>query len=123
MAKTPETKAKTHIMRVLREVCECTGWVVDVETHAGDSFSTPTLDITGTLSHPLRRGWGIPFAIEVKRFDNKGKLTERQRITMRNKTRAGCAVFLIDSNESLSAFATWIQTGCPTTLPSSTAET
>lgn len=114
MAKTtPETKAKKQIIAALTDAALTYMWIVDIETHAGDAFSTPTLDITGTLRHRLSRGWGIPFAIEVKRFDGKGKLTERQRITMRTKAAAGVAVFLIDSPEALTVFTNWIALGCP----------
>ncbi len=110
---TPETKAKKQILAALKDAAATYMWLVDIETHAGDAFSTPTLDITGSLRHRLSRGWGIPFAIEVKRFDGKGKLTERQRITMRTKAAAGVAVFLIDSPEALTSFILWIERGCP----------
>jgi hypothetical protein len=110
---TPEGKAKAKILKHLRDTCNTHNWVLDIESHAGDAYSTPTLDITGTMAHPLIRGWGVPFAIEVKRFDGKGKTTERQHVTMQRKAAAGVAVFLIDSDDALVDFLKWIICGCP----------
>lgn len=121
MAASPESKAKKRILDALQETCSEYGWILHYETHAGDAFSTPTLDITGTIRHSLSRTWGIPFSIEVKRFDGKGKLTDRQRKTMRDHTLAGVAVFLIDDEASLQTFLLWIKTGCSCPLPPCTA--
>lgn len=117
MAKTPETKAKDRIRDALEATCAATGWILDLDSHGGEMFSTPTVDLTGCLAHPLRVGWGIPIAIEVKRFDGKGKTTLRQLATLRRKHDAGYAVFLIDSEDALTDLLNWIRNGCPKRLP------
>lgn len=115
MATKPEVAAKKMILERLRATCTTCGYVLDLETHAGDAYSTPTLDITGTvaLGGLSGRDWGVPFAIEVKRFDGKGRLTGRQAQTIRNKHAAGVAVFLIDSPVALDDFLAWMRAGCP----------
>lgn len=114
MATKPEVKAKKQILDALKATCAEQGYTLDLETHAGDAFSTPTLDITGTIKIPsLSAPWGVPFAIEVKRFDGKGKLTERQAHTIRKKHAAGVAVFLIDKPEALNDFLWWLLMACP----------
>lgn len=109
---TPEKKAKAAFLAALEKTAAEYGWTLDLESHAGESYSTPTLDITGSLYHPLRYGWGVPIAIELKRFDGKGKLTGRQRMTMRKKAAAGVAVFLIASPADIESFVEWIKHGC-----------
>lgn len=115
MAAKPEVKAKKEILKRMRATCTTLGYTLDLETHAGDAFSTPTLDITGTLqiASPPFVFWGVPFAIEVKRFDGKGKLTERQAGTIRRKHAAGVAVFLIEDELGLEDFLAWLRAGCP----------
>jgi|SRR5690348_3078373 len=114
MAAKPEVKAKKTILSALTAHCNALNYKVDLETHAGDAFSTPTLDITGSINCAIFPSqWGIPFAIEVKRFDGKGKLTGRQAMTIRNKHAAGVAVFLIDSPEALDDFVQWLHARCP----------
>lgn len=114
MASTPESKAKAVILKRLRETVEQFGLQMWMETHAGDAFSTPTLDITGVLRHPGDTWmYGVPFAVEVKRFDGKGKLTGRQQQTLRGMHSAGIAVFVIDSDDSLNAFIEWIESLWP----------
>lgn len=113
MAAKPEAKAKKEILKRMCAACTTLGYTMDLETHAGDAFSTPTLDITGTLMLGGTRAWGVPFAIEVKRFDGKGKLTGRQAMTIRRKHAAGVAVFLIEDELGLEDFLAWLRARCP----------
>jgi hypothetical protein len=69
------------------------------------------LDITGTIGLPEYQ-WGIPFAIEVKRFDGKGKATERQVKTIRDMRQARIAAVVIASEDDLSTFIAWIHFRC-----------
>jgi hypothetical protein len=124
VASTPEVKAKAQILRQLRATVAKLGLNLWLETHAGDAFSTPTLDITGVLKHPDHRNtYGVPFAIEVKRFDGRGKLTGRQEQTMQTMRSSGIAVFLIDSEDSLSDFISWMERQWPLQLLLSTKAT
>lgn len=111
MASTPESKAKKIIIEALKSTCHSIGAVLYFESHAGDGFSTPTLDITGAIKYP-GCGLGVPFAVEVKRFDGKGKLTGRQEKTIRDMRHAGIAVFVVASQEELDTLTNWITFQC-----------
>jgi hypothetical protein len=115
MASTPEVKAKAKILKSLRSTTERLGYKLWLETHAGDAFSTPTLDITGVVQHPGSLHYGVPFAVEVKRFDGKGKVTGRQEQTIDAMRSAGIAVFVVDSDATLSQFLAWIESLWPIT--------
>ena len=95
----------------MRNACQQVGAQLYYETHAGESYSSPTLDITGSIGLPEYR-FGIPFAVEVKRFDGKGKLTGRQEHTIREMRRGRIAVFTVYSEETLSDFIQWITSRC-----------
>jgi hypothetical protein len=115
MANTPEAKAKIKIIKAVKDACNRIGAELYYETHAGESYSSPTLDITGTIGLPEYQ-WGIPFAIEVKRFDGKGKLRERQARTLREMRQAHIAAVVIDSDETLQLFVDWILLRCRSQL-------
>lgn len=116
MAATPESRAKTTILNAMKGACARTGAMLYYESHGGAEFSTPTLDITGTIKFP-ENVWGVPFAIEVKRFDGKGKLTGRQEKTIRTMRFGGIAAVVIASDADLAIFIHWILSRCPS-LPS-----
>lgn len=99
---TPETKAKKRTKDVLAEVCAARGLHYRIDWHAGTSFAI-TLDGTGTVA-------GHPVAIELKRFDGKGKLTARQRMNLQEFRDAGASVFVIECEKSLQIFRRWLET-------------
>lgn len=111
MAQKAEAKAKQIIQKALKKACEDIGAELYYETHAGESYSSPTLDITGVVGLPEYQ-YGVPFAIEVKRFDQKGKLTERQAKTIRDMRQAHIAAVVIDSDATLALFTDWIRSRC-----------
>lgn len=115
MASTPETRNKKTIIEAIKSACAQIGAVLYYETHAGESYSSPTVDITGTIGLPEYQ-YGIPFAIEVKRFDGKGKITERQAHTLSEMRKAHIAAVVIDSPETLALFTDWILLRCRSRL-------
>lgn len=97
MAKTPETLVKDRFKKRVKEVCEGRGMKYKLIYNGGQSFSAPTLDVTGVIS-----GW--PIAVELKRLDGKGKLTGRQILDIKEFKEAGALAFCIDSEQSFTAF-------------------
>jgi len=90
---TPETKAKRRIQALLKKY-EQEGVKMKLVWNAGASFGVTTVDCTGVIS-------GVPVAIEVKRFDGKGKLTARQLADLREYREAGAVAMVIDSDAAL----------------------
>lgn len=93
MAATPETKAKREIQEVLKGFAK-RGLKMKLTWNAGAAFGSATVDCTGVIG-------GIAVAIEVKRFDGKGKLTARQALDLNEFREAGAVAMLIDSPEAL----------------------
>lgn len=92
-AQTPENKAKARVLTKLntrKQNGEPIYWIC----FAGSQFGTAGLDILICY-----RGQFI--AVEVKRFDGKGKLTKRQILTLGQIATAEGATFVVDSEEAL----------------------
>jgi hypothetical protein len=96
---TPEAAAKhkiQHGLKLLRKQ----GLRHKLIWNAGASYGEPRVDCDGPVE-------GIAVAIEVKRFDGKGRLSGRQKLTLKEYAEAGAEVFVIDSHESMQAFFAW----------------
>lgn len=102
MAKTPETKAKDKIKAEIKRVCAERGFKSCLDWHAGTE-TLRTLDCTGVIA-------GHPVAIEVKRFDGRGRVTDLQLMKLQDFMDAGANTFLLDCDESLRAFVSWLET-------------
>jgi hypothetical protein len=98
MKPTPENEAKKAVMEVIdRVVAEIGGKPAYIEHRGASAFGAPGVDI-----HML---WhGRYFAIEVKRFDGKGKTRGRQSDTMERVVAAGGVAMVIDSHGMLTLF-------------------
>lgn len=92
-ASTPEVKAKRKIQSLLK-FFEAAGLKMKLTWNAGAAFGSATLDCTGVIA-------GVPVAIEVKRFDGKGKLTARQAMDLKEFREAGGISMLLDSDAAL----------------------
>lgn len=105
---TPESRAKKKFRTLLRATCERRGIKLWLEGHAGSQYGDPSLDYTGALLPP---GWarGIPFAVEVKRFDRDAELTARQVETAKAMRVAGIHVAEIKNDDELYAFLNWVE--------------
>lgn len=112
MAKTPESKAKDELRKAMNCAAVTLGATLRLESHGGELYSTPTLDYTGSLYHPKMGQWGIPIAIEVKRFDKQGHLTVRQEKTIDDMIEAGYMVFVVENPEHIAKVVNWMFTVC-----------
>lgn len=101
MAATPETKAKRKIQDTIKEFCKTHGLKTKLTWNAGAAYGSATVDCTGVIA-------GVAVAIEVKRFDGRGKLTARQLADLREFKEAGAVAFVIDSDESLAHFVMFL---------------
>jgi penicillin-binding protein-related factor A (putative recombinase) len=90
---TPEGKAKKKLMDVLKAL-KADGARIKWTSMAGSQFGTDGVDTTLCF-------YGMYIAIEVKRFDGKGKITLRQELFLKDVEAAGGKSFVIDSAESL----------------------
>jgi hypothetical protein len=102
MAATPETKAKIMTKKVIADVCCERGLTARIDWHAGTGF-TSTLDATGVIS-------GHPFVCEVKRFDEEGELTQRQRMDIQRWRDAGAYVHVLEDETALLSLRYWLET-------------
>lgn len=101
MASTPETKAKREIQDTIKEFCKTHGLKAKLTWNAGAAYGSATVDCTGVIA-------GVAVAIEVKRFDGRGKLTARQLADLREFKEAGAVALLIDSKEALAHFVLFL---------------
>lgn len=92
MPATPETKAKRRIQNLLADFRK-QGLPMKLTWNAGAAFGSATVDCTGVID-------GTPMAIEVKRFDGRGKVTARQVADLREFHAAGAVTMLIDGEQS-----------------------
>lgn len=92
-AQTPENRAKARVLTKLN-TRKSNGEPIYWIGFAGSQFGSAGLDI-------LICYMGQFVAVEVKRFDGKGKLTKRQSLTLGQIATAEGATFVIDSEESL----------------------
>lgn len=104
---TPEGKAKTRFRNALRALCTDLGVHLWLQGASGGAFGAVSLDYIGSIRAPHRM-IGIPFAVEVKRFDEPAKPTKRQQITMAAMQRAGIVVFAVTTEAELQGFLTWV---------------
>src|ERR1700743_126782 len=112
MAKTPETKAKDELRAAMKDAAAALGATLRLEAHGGEVYSTPTLDYTGSFYHPKMGQYGIPIAIEVKRFDKQGHLTTRQEKTIDDMIAAGYMVFVVENREHIDKVVKWMFDTC-----------
>lgn len=103
MAATPETAFKQHIKKELAKILKRRNLPAKLSWNAGAGYGTATLDCTGVIA-------GHPVAIEVKRPDQKGKLTARQVADLRDYSECGAFTMVIDSDYTLSIFLLWVET-------------
>lgn len=108
MAATPETKAKNRIKKLAKAIMDERGLPSTLVWNAGAGYGVSTVDCTGVIA-------GHPVAIEVKRFDGKGKLTGRQKQTLREYRDAGAYILVIEDDASLRQFLLWLMTLEPRT--------
>lgn len=78
---TPESKAKDKVLKLLNTL-KARKDPIFWQSQAGSQFGGVGLDLTVCYY-----GWFV--AIEIKRFDKKGKLTLRQAVTMQEIKDAG----------------------------------
>lgn len=101
-ATTPENSAKAKVKKAIADYCTQARVPNKIVWNAGTNYGEQTVDATGVIG-------GIPVAIEVKRFDGKGKVTGRQRLFLREWHAAGGASFLIEDEASLAEFVDWLK--------------
>lgn len=101
MANTPENAAKAKVKRAIKDICAHRSLPYKIDWHAGSMF-TSTVDATGVVA-------GHAVAIELKRFDGKGKATERQLMCLEAFRAAGAQAFLLDSLQALDEFKVWLE--------------
>lgn len=104
----PEVRAKERIKKLVAQILQARGLKAKIVWNAGTGMGLPRLDCDGVVA-------GHPFAIEVKRFDGKGKLTGRQKMDLREYNDAGAFAMVVDDEESLAVFAHWLRTIEPRT--------
>jgi hypothetical protein len=102
MARTPEVAAKDRIKAETAKVLKRRQLPAKMHWNAGTGFGTSRLDFDGVIA-------GHPFYVEVKRFDEKGKLTGRQKSDLRDYAEAGAFTLLIDSEETLQLWLQWLE--------------
>lgn len=105
MAATPEERVKKATKELIERVCKRRGLEYEIDWHAGSAFSQ-TLDGTGVIA-------GHPFISELKRFDEEGKLTGRQKLKIAAFRRAGAFVHVIDEPQCLVYLEFWLETLTP----------
>lgn len=93
---------------MIARVCTARGFKYKLVYNAGAAFGVPTVDVTGVIA-----GW--PVAIELKRFDGKGKLTGRQRADLTEFDDAGAATWVVDSERSMMVVEGWLMLISPST--------
>ena len=101
MANTPENAAKAKVKRAIKDICSRRALPYKIDWHAGNMY-TSTVDATGVIA-------GNAVAIELKRFDGKGKVTERQLMCLDAFKLAGAHAFIIDSLQSFESFKGWLE--------------
>ena len=98
MAQTPEGRVKNAVKKVLTDSKRWGKiyqfWPVQM------GYGAATLDCLGCYQ-------GRAFAVETKA--PKGKLTARQRLTIREMETAGMTVFVIDGDETLGDLEMWLE--------------
>lgn len=99
---TPEGKFKAKIRKRLHLVLAERGLPSKLLWNAGTGYGSDTVDLTGVIA-------GHAIAIEVKREDGKGKLTNRQVLTLRDFMAAGAFAMVVDDEHSLSVFLAWVK--------------
>jgi hypothetical protein len=105
MAKrTPETLVKDHF-KVMVQVMLTERFIPHkLVYNAGSAFGgADTVDCTGVIA-------GYSVAFEFKRFDKKGKLTARQKLSLQEFASAGAVTCVIDSEEKMRDVADWFRT-------------
>jgi len=107
-SNTPEGKAKTRFRNALRALCADLGVHLWLQGASGGAFGAASLDYIGSIL-TAHRITGIPFAVEVKRFDEPAKLTKRQQVTTAAMQRAGIVVFSVTTEAELQGFLTWVK--------------
>lgn len=105
---TPEVKAKNRIKRALQAVLDRRRLSHKLHWNGGGLVGTTRLDLDGVIA-------GHPLSIEVKRFDNKGKLSARQKMDIQEYRAAGAFSMVVDDEHSLSIFIAWVETIEPRT--------
>lgn len=90
----PEVKAKAKLRAGVKALAAKYKVHVYLQGQAGSDFGAAGLDYT-----LCARGRFV--AIEVKRFDGKGRLTPRQRMTIEEVERAGGIALVVDSEAML----------------------
>lgn len=105
MAMTPEDRVKSETKKLIERVCKTRNLPYEIDWHAGSAFSQ-TLDGTGVIA-------GHPFITELKRFDQDGKLTGRQKLKIKAFREAGAFVHLIDEPQCLVYLEFWLETLIP----------
>lgn len=96
---TPEASAKKKIQNGLAALRK-EGLRSKLVWNAGTTYGAARLDCDGVVE-------GRFVAIEVKRFDGKGALTQRQIVDMKEYEAAGGFAFVIDSESSMHKFFEW----------------
>ena len=106
---TPETRFKQRIKREMAKVLDrYTSRTLKLPPvwyrfNAGTAYGGgDRLDFDGVVA-------GKPFYGEIKAPDGSYRLTTRQKVTIAELAHAGAAVFIVDSEESLQVFLTWLQ--------------
>lgn len=98
---TPEARDKARIKKRVAEALKVRQLPAKMHWNAGTGLGVPRLDFDGVIA-------GHPFYVEVKRFDGLGKLTARQSSDLRDYKEAGALAMVIDSEETLEQFVSWI---------------
>lgn len=86
--KTPENIVKDRV-KDLFEAYEKMGVKLKLHWKAGAHYGVADLDAVGVIA-------GIPVALELKRFDGKGKTTKRQELDLKEYRAAGAVAMLIE---------------------------
>lgn len=103
MADTPEVKVKNRIKREIAKILKARSLKAKIIWNAGNGLGVSRLDCDGVVA-------GHPFAIEVKRFDKRGKITARQVSDIYEYNEAGAFSMVVEDEESLAIFLGWLRT-------------
>lgn len=105
---TPEARAKRLLREGVRRVCDERGHTYYLQGQAGSMYGKVGLDYIGAVL-PQGREVGVPFAVEVKRFDERRAPTPRQVSTAKEMRAAGIATFDVTSYVELEEFLEWMR--------------
>lgn len=103
--RTPETAAKDVVKATIKQVLRDLGappTAIKATWNAGARFGHPRLDLDGVA-------FGHPFAVELKRFDGKGKTTLRQRVDLAEYWAAGAFSMVIEDMIGVGLFEQFLR--------------